>query len=297
MVERGGVAPPGCARAEPPVALLWMRRLVLVAAALMLAGSVGMLGLWRQADAAVQRYLSSPCTASPGPGCSNVKQATVLGMRVFRDGGANLHAEVDVRVGGMAGPLDVVWPNDVFWALRPGEHVVLIYADGAPATIRLDPDPAHPSGQRLWTTSNPQVDGDLALWAAGMLASTALVAIVLTARRPMPGRRRWSILAALRDQRLRLVMLVFVLAQLLDVISSTAGHHGVLYEGATLTRAVVDHWGDAGFLAVKVPAVMATLLAVARLPRRIGVPVMWAATSAMLVVVAENVRLLSQGGY
>ena len=262
----------------------------------MLAGSVGLVVVWRQDDAAVQRYLSSPCTTTPRPGCSTVADARILGTRVFRDAGMNLHAQVEVAVRGTSGPVDVVWPDGVFQALRPGEHVSLIYADGQPAAIRLDPDAQHPTGRELWTTSNPQVDSSLALWAAGMLASIALLVVVLTGRRPAPGRRRWSVRAALRDPRLRLVLLAFVLIQLLDVASSIVGHHGFLYEGATLTRAAVDHWGDAGFAAIKVPAVIATLLAVARLPRRIGLPVMWAATAAMLVVVVENVRLISHAG-
>ena len=267
------------------------------------AGGVAMLAVgalllvqWRQDDAAAQRYIDAPCTAHPVPGvCANVSAAHVVSTWTDRDSVGGLRAWVRLAPagGGAAFVVQGIWPNDAFLRMHAGAHVVVIHRDGRPVTVRLDPDAAHPAGLRLWTADNPVPDRDLnrdrGLAALGVgLLTLFLAAPGRLTRLPVRGLRE-----AFDDRRLRIALLVFTAVQLLDVATSVAGRHGVLYEGVALTRSVVARWGDLGFLAVKVPAVLAVGLLAARLPRKWAVLPVIATVVPVAVVVGGNLRLLA----
>jgi len=146
----------------------------------------------------------------------------------------------------------------------------------------------------LWR-SQAQMDPEVVLPAAGIMASVAAICLLLTLRTPRT-RSRWSVRARFADQRVRMLFEAFVIVQLMDVATSIVGRHLLLGEGAALTRAAVDSWGNWGFLAIKVPALLATCLAVARLPRRFAAPVLTVATAIMLVVVVDNLQLILRTG-
>jgi hypothetical protein len=253
---------------------------------------------WRQVDAAAQGYVDSPCTRHPVAGrCANVGDATVLGTALDRDPAGGPRALVRLAAGPGRGPLTVrgTFPNDAFRALRPGMHVLVIAAGGRPATLRLDPDAVHPAGLRLWTVSNPLPDRYL-LRDRGLAAGgVGLLALVLVAPARLTRLARRRLADALRDRWLRRGLLGFTIVELLDVVTSIAGRHHLLYEGVAATRAVVDRWGDAGFLALKLPAILAVTMLAARLPRRWSLVPVLAATVAVAVVVAGNLRLLAAG--
>jgi hypothetical protein len=88
-------------------------------------------------------------------------------------------------------------------------------------------------------------------------------------------------------------VLGFTAVQMLDVATSIAGRHRLLYESIALTRSVVARWGDAGFLVVKAPALLAVAVLAARLPRRWAVVPVLAAATPVALVVAGNLRLLA----
>jgi hypothetical protein len=208
-----------------------------------------------------------------------------------------VHALVAILVGPARRTLTVegIWPTDAFHELHPGTHVVAISEAGAIATLRLDPTPADPTGLRLWTIRNPMPDRYLLLDLALCVAGVGLLALLLAAPprlSRLPARR---LATAFADRRLRLGVLGLVIVQLLDVVTSIRGRGQLLYEGTAITRAMVGDWGDLGFLAVKVPAILAVVLLAARLPRRWAVVPVLATAAAVLVVVAGNIRLLATG--
>ena len=273
-----------------------LRGLVAGGGVAMLAVGVVLLLLWRQEDAAAQRYIDAPCTAHPVPGaCANVVDARVAATFTDRDavGGLRVWVRLLPSAGGPPLLVQGIWPNDAFLRMRPGTHVVVIRRDGRPVTVRLDPDAAHPAGLRLWTVDNPVPDRDL-LRDRGLAAGgVGLLALFLAAPAGLirlPSRRLG---AALRDRRLRIALLVFAAVQLLDFATSVAGRHRLLYEGVALTRSVAARWGDLGFLAVKVPAVLAVVLLAARLPGRWAMLPVLAAAAPVAVVVGGNLRLLA----
>jgi hypothetical protein len=273
-----------------------LRVLVAACGVAMIAAAGGLLLQWRQVDGAAERYLDSPCTQHPVAGaCAGVTDATVLSTAVDRDAVGTIRPRVRLVPAG-AGPaitLRGVWPNDAFLALRPGMHVAVIATGGRPATIRLDPTRGHPAGLRLWTVDNPLPDRDL-LRDLGLAAGgVGILAVVLAAPSGLTRLPRRRLAEALADRRLRVAMLGFTAVQMLDVATSIAGRHRLLYEGVALTRAVVARWGDAGFLVVKLPALLAVAVLAARLPRRWAVIPLLAATAPVALVVGGNLRLLA----
>ncbi len=120
-----------------------------------------------------------------------------------------------------------------------------------------------------------------------------LLALVLAAPTRLTRLSRRRLAEVLADRHLRLAMLGFTAVQMLDVATSIAGRHRLLYEGIALTRAVVARWGDAGFLMVKVPALLAVAVLAARLPRRWALIPVLAAAAPVALVVGGNLRLLA----
>jgi hypothetical protein len=275
-----------------------MACLVVAAGLGVLVTGVALLLQWRQVEAEVRAYLDSPCTRRPVAGtCSNVDDAIVLGTATPVDPVGGVHALVGLVAGTARTPLVVegVWPDDAFHALHPGAHVLVIRTHGRPVTLRLDPDSGHPLGLRLWTVDNPQPDQDLLRDCALSAAGVGLLALALVAPARLTRLSRRPAADLLGDRWLRWAMLGFTVVELLDVATSVAGRHHLLYEGVAVTRAVVAPWGDAGFLAVKLPALLALGLLVARLPRRWGMVPVLVAGAAVALVVTGNLRLLAGG--
>jgi hypothetical protein len=273
-----------------------LRALAAACGVAMIAAAGALLLQWRQVDGAAQRYLDSPCTQHPVAGaCANVTDATVLSTATDHDAVGAIRPWVRLAPAGADAAITLrgVWPNDAFLALRPGMHVAVISTGGRPATIRLDPTRGHPAGLRLWTVDNPLPDRDL-LRDRGLAAGgVGILAVVLAAPSRLTRLPRRRLAEALADRRLRIAMLGFTAIQMLDVATSIAGRHRLLYESVALTRAVVARWGDAGFLVVKLPALLAVALLAARLPRRWAVVPVLAAAAPVAVVVGGNLRLLA----
>lgn len=281
-----------------PAALRRARRLSIAGGLVVLVLAAVLLAQWRTDDAAAQSYYDSPCTAHPHPGvCPGVADATVQRTALDVDARGGLHPLVSILPSGATAAFTVegIWPTDAFRAMHPGTHIVVIDFAGRPASLRLDPTRANPNGLRLWTTYNPVPDRYLRLDLALAVAGVGLLALLLAApprltRLPVRG-----LSEALGDRRLRLAVVALVIVQLLDVVTSILGRGDLLYEGTSITRAMVDRIGDLGFLAVKVPAVLAVVLLAARLPRRWAVVPVAITAAAVFVVVASNVRLLASG--
>jgi Domain of unknown function (DUF5658) len=96
----------------------------------------------------------------------------------------------------------------------------------------------------------------------------------------------------LQDRRLRLPVLAFVVAQLLDIITTSAGLLLGLGEANPLTAGVLHHFGVAGLVAQKVPVVLGTVGGLAILPRRVALVAAWGFALLVAVVVGSNLSLV-----
>ena len=95
-----------------------------------------------------------------------------------------------------------------------------------------------------------------------------------------------------RDSHLRLPLVYFVVAQLLDILTTTVGLIRGLDEANPLTAGVIHHLGAGGLIIQKVPVVLALVGGLTLLPRRVAVVSAWAFTVLMGAVVASNVSLV-----
>ncbi len=98
--------------------------------------------------------------------------------------------------------------------------------------------------------------------------------------------------AVLQDRHLRIPLVYFIVAQLLDILTTTVGLVAGLDEANPLTAGVIHHLGLAGLLLQKVPVVLALVAGLAMLPRRVGVVAAWSFTVLMGAVVASNLSLV-----
>jgi Domain of unknown function (DUF5658) len=96
----------------------------------------------------------------------------------------------------------------------------------------------------------------------------------------------------LQDRRLRLPILAFVVAQLLDVVTTSAGLLLGLGEANPLTAGVLHHFGVAGLVAQKVPVVLGTVGGLTVLPRRVALVAAWGFALLVAVVVGSNLSLV-----
>ena len=101
-------------------------------------------------------------------------------------------------------------------------------------------------------------------------------------------RPRRSLAAALSDPWLRIPLTYFIVAQLLDILTTLSGLVIGLDELNPVSAGVLHHFGAFGLLLQKVPVVVAMALAVAFLPRRLAVITTWALTLVMAGVIASN---------
>ncbi|HEY2702816.1 MAG TPA: DUF5658 family protein [Candidatus Dormibacteraeota bacterium] len=98
--------------------------------------------------------------------------------------------------------------------------------------------------------------------------------------------------AVLSDRFLRVPLVFFIVAQLLDILTTTVGLVHGLDEANPLTAGVIHHLGMAGLLLQKVPVVLALVCGLMLLPRRVAVASAWGFTVLMGAVVASNLSLV-----
>ena len=98
--------------------------------------------------------------------------------------------------------------------------------------------------------------------------------------------------AVLQDRHLRIPLVYFVVAQLLDILTTTVGLVRGLDEANPVTAGVIQHLGPAGPIVQKLPVVLALVAGLMLLPRRVAVVSAWAFTVLMGAVVASNLSLV-----
>jgi hypothetical protein len=119
------------------------------------------------------------------------------------------------------------------------------------------------------------------------------MAPVISRRASNRGRAdRRSPSAVLSDPGLRIPLTYFVVAQLLDILTTLMGMVFGLQEVNPVTANVLGRFGGFGLLVQKVPTVLAVAVAVSALPRRTAILAAWAFTVVMAAVVASNVALI-----
>ena len=108
---------------------------------------------------------------------------------------------------------------------------------------------------------------------------------------------RGSLSGVMRTRPLGLVLLGLLLLQVLDIVTSIRdGSHG-LFEANPLAVRLIDAYGPVvGLSGIKVPATIAFVLALTRLPRRIAIVVACAGVAVMVYIVVQNVALDSFTG-
>jgi hypothetical protein len=98
--------------------------------------------------------------------------------------------------------------------------------------------------------------------------------------------------AVLQDRHLRVPLVYFVVAQLLDILTTSVGLVRGLDEANPLTAGMIQHLGLAGLMIQKVPVVLALIGGLIMLPRRVAVVAAWSFTVLMGAVVASNLSLV-----
>lgn len=126
------------------------------------------------------------------------------------------------------------------------------------------------------------------------VAESAVMTAVAKRSDAAAGEYQYSVMRVLRDRSLRHLYELFLIVQLLDVGSSAAGQLSDLHEANPLTLAIVQAWGTPGFLVSKIPVFLITLLALARLPRRMARFAAVILLAVSIPVVLWNIHLLLQ---
>ena len=96
----------------------------------------------------------------------------------------------------------------------------------------------------------------------------------------------------LGDPGLRIPLTYFIVAQLLDILTTLMGVFFGLDEMNPVTASVLGRFGGFGLVVQKIPTILAVGAAVAALPRRAAILAAWAFTVLMAAVVASNVGLI-----
>ena len=146
---------------------------------------------------------------------------------------------------------------------------------GTPVVVRLSGDTVTtlftPQGT-LATAANPNVDPDIA-WTGGvaLLATGLLIPCGLWLSK-LRRRRRGETpdVVAYRTPLMRIALLVFLVGQAADVVTSAIGQSVGLSEGNSLVDVFVRAAGPLGFLIFRLPAVVLVLLGLSQVPRRIA---------------------------
>lgn len=105
-------------------------------------------------------------------------------------------------------------------------------------------------------------------------------------------RQPFSVATVFQDSGLRVALTYFVCAQLLDSLTTIAGLLGGLNELNPVTAGVIHGFGAWGLLLAKLPVVIAVLLSVAILPRRMAIAAAWTCAGLMSMVVVSNAALI-----
>jgi hypothetical protein len=204
-----------------------------------------------------------------------------------------------------AGIENLTWvvnrPTSTFYSLRAGDTVQLKVWNGRPTAVT-----AGKSASRLY--GNPYDSDDLrTVGGISVLAMGLIIFIVhtpqfITTRLAAMARQRhrsWHfafgrLTLVTRDLQMRIAVLVFLVAQALDVITSIKGGQVQLFEANPLAAALILRVGPVtAFLMIKLVAVIALLLVMARLPRRAALLVVWATSAVFFWVALRNAQLIA----
>lgn len=294
----------------------WMRALHLVSVAAGCAFVIAGLLL-----AVVLRLVDGTGAYSQAPACTVPAQAFSTENRCYALVDARVLAS-QVRVGAAEptmtlhadgiGPSSIVVtisrPSQVFYSITPGETVVMKVWRGQCTALYPGTDAKLTSAVRTaaspYETDNLRLSAGLFLLAIG--AALLFIEPPRFALRWIGARTRWhsdadlveasNLAATYRDTRIGIGFALFIVLQTLDVVSSLRGSAGGFFEDTPVVAELIRRWGEVpAFAATKLPAIIATALALPRLPRRIAVIVMWSGVAVMLYIVISNVDLIFFG--
>ena len=197
-------------------------------------------------------------------------------------------------------------PTTAFYSLHPDTLVMLKVWNGIPTALY----PTANSAVRL--AGNPLSVDDLNVAAGLTLLAVGLIVLVvhplfwLLPRRwrPRPNSPLWHWQHPSNDtgspfatKPLRVALVGLIALNILDVSTSIFGGRVGLYESNPLAASMVQQWGPiGGFFTLKLPALIAIVLAMTKLPRRIATPLAIFGCLVMVVVVLNNAELASSVG-
>ncbi len=115
---------------------------------------------------------------------------------------------------------------------------------------------------------------------------------MVTSTRERTPRRPWSVGTVLADPALRIPLVFFVVAELLDVLTTLSGLLMGLSEVNPVASSVLGVFGSFGLLIQKAAVVIAVTIAAALLPPRLAALTCWTFTLVMSAVVASNAALV-----
>jgi hypothetical protein len=197
-------------------------------------------------------------------------------------------------------------PNGVYNELRSGYKVQLKVWNGRATGVSY-----RGSSFRLY--DNPYDLEDLRLYGGIAVGALALVLLAIhppaVMRRKLARRRsgnaassetpRSGVAAKLaHDSHMRMALVVFTVAQLLDVATSVhAGRIG-FYEGNPVAAMIIERVGwTIALLLLKAIGVIAIILVFARLPRRPALFIAWATSAVFFYVALDNFGLITSAGH
>jgi hypothetical protein len=201
----------------------------------------------------------------------------------------------------------ITTPISEYYAIKPGQTMKMKVWNARPTAFYV-PGSGGSAPRAMRTEYNPYNADDLRLVGGVSLLGVGL--LVVAVNPPAPVRRaltrswsanrprRWQPgpgLAAytVHDRQLRVAFGVFIAFQLLDIATSVHGGQVGLFEGNPVAAAVLDRVGPGlGFTLLKIPAIIAVLLVIARLPRLVALLVAWVGSIAFLLVVLSNLQLI-----
>ena len=195
-------------------------------------------------------------------------------------------------------------PSKPFYSLRRGDTVELKVWNGRPTALS-QPRAASRLEGNPYDNDELRSVGGISVLAMGLVLLLVHPPQVVrrklaTMRLEAPETRRaWTfqeglVAAVTRDVQMRIAVGVFVVAQGLDVITSIRGGQVQLFEGNPVVAALIKGTGPViAFVLVKVLAVIALLLVMARLPRRAALFVVLTTSIVFLYVAYHNAQLIA----